>query len=58
MHLTEIVENKSKALFTHGAAELLRFYQKGTTDSVRKCFKANTSVGIWAMKVQQSISSF
>lgn len=58
MHLTEIAENKSKALFTHSAAELLCFHLKGTMDCVRKCFKANTTVGIWAKKVQQSTSSF
>lgn len=39
MNLTEIVENKSKAPLTHSIAKPL-YFQKGTMDAVRKCFKA------------------
>lgn len=57
MNLTETVENRSKAPFTHSVGKSLCF-QKGTTDSVRKLFKAKATMGFWAMKAQQSVSSF
>lgn len=43
MHLTETVEKYT--MFIHGIAELCSF-QKVVRDSLRKCFKAKTIVGI------------
>lgn len=55
-NLTEIMENKNKAPFMHSVAKPPCFQKD--YGCCEKALKSKTTMRFWAMKAQQSVSSF